>query len=161
MSFRFMISNAKTAEMQQSITLDENLYKTKQILTELELKDQWIKVEFVKEAVELLLQCRRTLMHSYIFNYFTTTDDNQIFIFEDNQKGLQTATENLSELLENTVTAENVHIRKEKIVTNIEYCKARRRALIDHVNEGIENDFWKKFPNEFTYVKRHVKPVVE
>lgn len=157
-----MISHAKTAEMQQSITLDENLYKTKQILTELELKDQWIKVEFVKDAVEILLQCRRTLMHSYIFSYFTTTEDNQIYIFEDNQKCLQTSTECMSELLENAVTAENVHIKKEKIITNIEYCRARRRALIDHVIEGIENDFWKKFPNEYSYVKRNaVQPKVQ
>lgn len=147
-----MILHAKTAEMKLSITLDENLYKTKQILTELELEDQWIKVEFVKDAVEMLLQCRRTLMHSFIFNYFTTTDDNQIYIFEDNQKGLQTATENLSELMELGVTAENVHIKKEKILSNIEYCRARRRALIDHVIEGVENDFWKKFPNEMSYV---------
>ena len=119
-----MIIHAKTAEMKLSIELDENFYKTKQILTELELKDQWIKVEFVKDAVEMLLQCRRTLMHSFIFNYFVTTEDNQIYIFEDNQKCLQTATESLSELLELDVTSENVHIKREKIISNIDYCRA-------------------------------------
>lgn len=143
---RFADYNARNEVMNQAYILDEQNYKHKISICELELGDQWIKNEFVSLAVETLLQCRRNLMHSYIFSYFMCTLDNQMFLFEENLKYLEQSTETLSEILEHDVTAENVHRMKRKIVDWTSLCNKRRRDLIDHAKEGWEKNWWRKFP---------------
>jgi ariadne-1 len=143
---RFVDYNAKKETMNQAYKLDEQNFKHKMNICELELKEQWIKNEFVSLAVETLLQCRRTLMHSYIFSYLMCTIDNQMFLFEDNLKFLEQSTGDLSEILEHDVTAENVHHMKQKVVDGMSLCIKLRRDLIDHIKDGWENSWWRKFP---------------
>lgn len=145
---RFSSYNAKHETMKQAYDLDVAQYKHKleQGTTELELEKQWVKIEFVAHAVETLLQCRRTLMNSYIFSYFMTTLDNQMDIFEENLKYLEQCTEQLSEVLENDVTANNVGMMKEKIIDFSALCEKRRRNLMDHIIEGYDENWWRKFP---------------
>jgi ariadne-1 len=145
---RFSNYNAKHETMKQAYILDVSLYKHKlaQGTTELELEKQWIKIEFVARAVETLLQCRRTLMHAYIFSYFMTTLDNQMDIFEENLKYLEQCTEQLSEVLENDVTANNVGRMREKIIDFRSLCEKRLRNLLDHIIEGYDENWWRKFP---------------
>lgn len=144
---RFSSYNDMHETMKQAYDLDANNYKRKMSsVVELELENQWIKVEFVAQAVEVLLQCRRTLMYSYIFSYFMATIDNQMYIFEENLKYLVQRTEELSEILEHEITAENVEKLKETIRDKTNLCTIRRRSLIDHIQEGYDKNWWRAFP---------------
>ena len=62
----------------------------------------WVEVQFLKKAVDILCQCRQTLMYTYVFNYYLKKN-NQSVIFKDNQKDLETATETLSGYLERDI----------------------------------------------------------
>lgn len=41
----------------------------------------WIEVQFLKKAVDVLCQCRQTLMYTYVFAYYLRKN-NQSVIFE-------------------------------------------------------------------------------
>ena len=56
----------------------------------------WIEVQFLKKSLDILCECRRTLMYTYVFAYYLKKN-NQSAIFEENQKDLESATEQLSE----------------------------------------------------------------
>lgn len=144
---RFATYNAKHETMKQAYDLDVVQYKHKMVPgSEIELDDQWIKIEFVASAIEILLQCRRTLMHSYIFSYFMTTMNNQMYIFEANLQYLERCTERLSEILEVNVTTHTILKRKEKIINGTDLCAKRRSDLLGHIKEGYEDNCWRKFP---------------
>lgn len=72
------------------------------------------QVQFLKKAVDILCQCRQTLMYTYVFAYYLRKN-NQSLIFEDNQRDLETATEKLSEYLERDITSENLADIKQKV----------------------------------------------
>lgn len=144
---RFVQYNAKHETMKQAFKLDVGQYRHKMIKgKEMELEAQIIKIDFVSTAIEVLLECRRVLMHSYIFSYFMTTIDNQMYIFEDNLKYLEQCTEELSGILEHEVTPENMNEMKGKILTHTDFCTVRRRNLLDHIQEGNDKNWWRKFP---------------
>uniref|UniRef100_A0A1I8JQ06 RBR-type E3 ubiquitin transferase n=1 Tax=Macrostomum lignano TaxID=282301 RepID=A0A1I8JQ06_9PLAT len=67
----------------------------------------WIEVKFLRDAVAVLCNCRRVLMYTYVFAYYLKPS-NQQKIFEDNQRNLQLATEDLSEVLEREMQLEDV-----------------------------------------------------
>lgn len=73
-----------------------------------------VQVQFLKKAVDILCQCRQTLMYTYVFAYYLKKN-NQSMIFEDNQKDLESATEKLSEYLERDITSENLNDIKQKV----------------------------------------------
>ena len=41
----------------------------------------WIETQFLKKAVDILCECRRTLMYTYVFAYYLRKN-NQCEIFE-------------------------------------------------------------------------------
>lgn len=87
------------------------------IITSLVLTDFLLvslQVQFLKKAVDILCQCRQTLMYTYVFAYYLKKN-NQSMIFEDNQKDLESATEKLSEYLERDITSENLNDIKQKV----------------------------------------------
>lgn len=53
-------------------------------------------------------------MYTYVFAYYLKKN-NQLLIFEDNQKDLESATETLSEYLERDITSENLADIKQKV----------------------------------------------
>lgn len=53
-------------------------------------------------AVDVLCKAREILKNTYIFAYFVT-QNNQSMMFEDNQRDLELATEQLSEYLEQEI----------------------------------------------------------
>ena len=74
----------------------------------------WIQVQFLKNAVQVLLKSRSTLMWTYSLAFYLSRKDNATALFEDNQRDLEMAVENLSEMLEKQITAENAaDIRKQ------------------------------------------------
>ncbi|KAG9508821.1 E3 ubiquitin-protein ligase ARIH1 [Fragariocoptes setiger] len=93
----------------------------------------WIEVQFLTRAVDVLLQCRQTLMYTYVFAYYLDKN-NQSMIFEDNQSDLESATETLSEYLERDITSDNLRDIKQKVQDKYRYCESRRRVLMEHSN---------------------------
>ncbi|KAI0978171.1 hypothetical protein GJ496_011485 [Pomphorhynchus laevis] len=101
----------------------------------------WIEVQFLRSAVDILLQCRQTLMYTYGFAFYLSKN-NQCDVFEQNQADLERATEDLSYYLENEFGDVDIVVLKQKIQDKYRYCKNRRRVLINHVYEGYDRDYW-------------------
>ena len=57
------------------------------------------------QAVDVLTQCRTTVMYSYPFA-FQMKNNNQLLIFEANQHDLEVAVEELSEYLDRGMNSE-------------------------------------------------------
>jgi ariadne-1 len=101
----------------------------------------WIEVQFLKKAVDVLQLCRQTLMYTYVFAFYLQKNNQQI-LFEDNQHDLENATETLSGFLERDITGQNVAEIKQRVQDKAAYCQLRRNALVKHVHEGYEKDWW-------------------
>lgn len=99
-----------------SLKFEHKLYASvKEKMEEMQQHNMsWIEVQFLKRAVDILCQCRQTLMYTYVFAYYLQKN-NQSVIFEDNQKDLESATETLSEYLERDITSENLADIKQKV----------------------------------------------
>lgn len=108
-----------------------------------------IRTEFalIQGAVQILTRCRRTLAYTYVFA-FALKKTNQCQIFEDNQRDLEMATENLSELLERRFNndANDFQEIKVKIINQSGYCEGRRKILMSHVKEGEILGTWEFLP---------------
>lgn len=127
----------------QSLKFENKLYTmVKDKMEEMQQHNMsWIEVQFLRKAVDILCECRRTLMYTYVFAYYLRKN-NQCEIFEENQKDLETATETLSEYLERDISAENLVDIKQKVQDKYRYCDSRRKVLLAHVHEGYEKDWW-------------------
>lgn len=127
----------------QSLKFENKLYASVRLKME-EMQQHsmsWIEVQFLKMAVDVLCSCRQTLMYTYVFAFYLQKN-NQSIIFEDNQKDLEHATEQLSEYLEREITSELLVDIKQKVQDKYRYCESRRKVLLDHVHEGYEKDLW-------------------
>ena len=51
----------------------------------------WIEVQFLRKAVDILCECRRTLMYTYVFAYYLSKN-NQSEIFEASAKAAELIT---------------------------------------------------------------------
>jgi len=127
----------------QSLKFESKLYAmVKEKMEEMQQHNMsWIEVQFLKKSLDILCECRRTLMYTYVFAYYLKKN-NQSYIFEDNQRDLESATEQLSEYLERDISAENLADIKQKVQDKYRYCDIRRKALLAHVHEGYEKDWW-------------------
>lgn len=127
----------------QSLRFEHKLYAAvKERMEEMQQHNMsWIEVQFLKKAVDVLCQCRQTLMYTYVFAFYLCKN-NQSIIFENNQKDLENATEQLSEYLERDITSDMLCEIKQKVQDKSRYCESRRKVLLDHVHEGYDKDFW-------------------
>ncbi|XP_023338775.1 E3 ubiquitin-protein ligase arih1 isoform X2 [Eurytemora carolleeae] len=127
----------------QSLKFESKLYAmVKDKMEEMQQHNMsWIEVQFLKKSLDILCECRRTLMFTYVFAYYLRKN-NQSAIFEANQKDLESATEQLSEYLERDISAENLADIKQKVQDKYRYCDSRRKVLLAHVHEGYEKDWW-------------------
>ncbi|SPP90025.1 E3 ubiquitin-protein ligase ariadne-1 [Drosophila guanche] len=126
----------------QSGRLEHNIYAQVQAkMKAMRETMTWFEVQFLEESVEVLCQCRLTLMYSYVFAYYLR-NNNQKIIFEDNQRDLESATEKISECLEREITALTFQTVRQKVLDLSHYCERRRTVLLCHVREGYEKDWW-------------------
>ena len=127
----------------QSLKFENKLYDgVKAKMEEMQRHNMsWVEVQFLNTAVDVLCSCRQTLMYTYAFAYYLEKN-NQVHIFEDNQKDLEAATEQLSEYLERDITSDNLTSIKQNVQDKYRYCEHRRKALMSHVKEGYEKDNW-------------------
>ncbi|GBM64165.1 E3 ubiquitin-protein ligase ARIH1 [Araneus ventricosus] len=128
----------------KSLKFENKLYATvKRKMEEMQqINISWNETQFLKKAVDILCECRQTLMYTYVFAYYLSKT-NESAIFETNQHDLQNAVEQLSEYLERDITVDNVFSLKQTVQDKSRYCDNRRRVLLSHVYEGYEKDFWK------------------
>lgn len=97
---RYLHYYNRYANHEQSAKLDKDIFhKTEKKMTLLQSSSNmsWIEVQFLETASKALQQCRQTLKWTYAFAYYLARN-NQTEIFEDNQKDLEMAVENLSEV---------------------------------------------------------------
>lgn len=57
-------------------------------MEEMQQHMSWIEVQFLKKAVDVLCQCRQTLMYTYVFAFYLKKN-NQSIIFEVSYKKLK------------------------------------------------------------------------
>lgn len=140
---RYLFHSERYLIHMYSLELENNLYKAiEKKAYEFQLMTMsWAECQFLKNAVTVLCQCRQTLMYTYAFAFYLEKS-NQTTIFEDNQQDLEKATETLSHYLEQDIENEELSEIKRKVLDKTFYCEQRRKALVDHVSEGYDKDWW-------------------
>jgi len=95
----------------------------------------WNDVDFLKDAVEQLVECRRVLKYTYTFAYYMSeTQSNQKERFEYHQEMLEKFTENLSEVTEKPLGEMNkADVRNQTRVVNM-----FMKNILQYVDDGME-----------------------
>ena len=78
-----LVKKCITEKIAWNVPMDTNLFLLFQDKME-EMQQHnmsWIEVQFLKKAVDILCECRRTLMYTYVFAYYLRKN-NQSEIFE-------------------------------------------------------------------------------
>lgn len=133
------------ANHEQSAKLDKELYEKTEKKMELVQQSSalsWIEVQFLKNAVQVLLEARGTLKWTYCFAYYLARN-NQTELFEDNQRDLEMVVEQLSELLEKPLPEDgNVLELKQSVMNKSVYVTNRRNILLDDTAKGLAEHRW-------------------
>jgi ariadne-1 len=139
---RYLFYYNRYANHKRSLGFEEKLHsKMEDMMEEMQaLGVCSAETQFLKKALAVLCECRRTLMYTYAFAHYLQSD-NQSAIFEDNQNDLERATEQLSEFLERSSAEKLVSIRLQ-VEDKYRYCEGRRRTLLHHVQEGYDKGSW-------------------
>ena len=95
----------------------------------------WIEVQYLEQASQVLQQCRQTLKWTYAFAFYLERNNNT-YIFEDNQKDLEMAVEQLSELFEKP--PDQLAQSKKEMMDRTAYVNNRRRILLEDTAEGLK-----------------------
>jgi ariadne-1 len=101
----------------------------------------WIEVQFLDQASQALQQCRQVLKWTYAFAYYLARN-NLTEIFEDNQKDLEMAVENLSEMFEKPI--DQLQTLKVDMMDKTSYCTKRRIILLNDTAENLKAGTWEK-----------------
>lgn len=140
---RYLHYYNRYANHEQSAKLDKDLYlKTERKMINLQTSSglSWIEVQFLDTASKALQVCRNTLKWTYAFAFYLARN-NITELFEDNQKDLEMAVENLSEMFEKP-TAELAGLKVE-ILDKTSYCNKRREILLDDTADKLRKGEWK------------------
>ena len=136
---RYLHYYNRYANHEQSAKLDKDLFlKTEKKMTSLQSQSNmsWIEVQFLETASRALQQCRQTLKWTYAFAFYLARK-NLTHIFEDNQKDLEMAVENLSAMFEKPIP--ELANLKVDILDKTAYCTKRRVILLSDTAQNLEN----------------------
>lgn len=64
----------------------------------------WIDVQFLKQATEQIIDCRRVLKYTYVLGYYLPDSTREKSLFEHHQEMLEKNTERLQECIETSGT---------------------------------------------------------
>lgn len=139
---RYLHYYNRYANHDHSAKLDKDLYlKTEKKMTQLQSSSgmSWIEVQYLDQASTALQQCRQTLKWTYAFAFYLERN-NDTYIFEDNQRDLEMAVEQLSELFERPMEV----LAKEKagVMDKTAYVGTRRRILLEDTAKGLRDERW-------------------
>jgi ariadne-1 len=135
---RYLHYYNRYANHEQSAKLDKDIYiKTEKKMTQLQTTAgmSWIEVQFLERASQALQRCRQTLKWTYAFAFYLARN-NQTEIFEDNQKDLEMAVENLSEMFEKPV--DQLSGLRVEMMDKTSYCDRRRVILLDDTAQNLK-----------------------
>lgn len=141
---RYLHYYNRYANHEQSARLDKDIYvKTEKKMVQLQTASgmSWIEVQYLNSASQALQTCRQTLKWTYAFAFYLARN-NLTEIFEDNQKDLEMAVENLSEMFEKPVADLADPKLKVVIMDKTAYCNKRRVILLEDTAENLANGRW-------------------
>jgi len=117
---------------QQSKKLETKLRAAaiEKMITLQEKDERWIDVKYIDEATEQLIECRRTLKHTYVFAFYLNPGAMKN-LFEYLQEDLENATERLSGMLETTFDQKDRRTLVD--MTNL------ARRLLQNLLQGVED----------------------
>jgi ariadne-1 len=124
--------------------LDQELYiRTEKNMEELQKTSDlsWIEVQFLKRAVDITVRCRTTLKWTYVFAFYLEKT-NETALFEDNQRDLEMATEQLSELLENRIEPKDIAGLRQAVLDKSVYVNRRQEILLEDTAKGLQDGRW-------------------
>ncbi|TPX72182.1 hypothetical protein SpCBS45565_g00427 [Spizellomyces sp. 'palustris'] len=157
---RYLHYYNRYANHEQSAKLSSDLLqKTAQKMEALQSTStlSWIEVQFLRKAVDVLLESRMTLKWTYSFAYYLKRD-NMTALFEDNQRDLEVAVESLNELLERPIPGvadgvqavnghmgveESIRDLRQQVLDKMGYVKSRREVLLTDTAQGLKEHRWK------------------
>ncbi|KAK6087090.1 IBR domain-containing protein [Seiridium cupressi] len=141
---RYLHYYNRYANHEQSARLDKDIFtktEKKMIMLQTASGMSWIEVQYLNSASQALQTCRQTLKWTYAFAFYLARN-NLTEIFEDNQKDLEMAVENLSEMFEKPVTDLADPKLKVEIMDKTAYCNKRRVILLEDTAENLANGRW-------------------
>lgn len=96
---------------------------------------RWSDVEFLKQANEMIVECRRVLKYTYVFAFYLDTQQKmQRERFEHHQEMLERFTENLSELSEKPLA----EMDRTDIVNQTRVVDRFMKNILKYVDDGME-----------------------
>jgi len=142
---RYLHYYNRWANHEQSAKLALDLYaKTEKKMEEMQITSAltWIEVQFMKKAVEEVDKCRTTLKWTYSMAYYLAKG-NEKDLFEDNQRDLEKAVEDLSELLESPIEADNIPTLRQQVTNKTVYVHKRNEIVLEDTAIGFLEGRWK------------------
>ncbi|KAA1475137.1 hypothetical protein DENSPDRAFT_841885 [Dentipellis sp. KUC8613] len=141
---RYLHYYNRWANHEQSAKLSVELYvKTEKKMEEMQVTTDltWIEVQFMKKAVDEVEKCRTTLKWTYAMAYYLEKG-NAKELFEDNQRDLERAVEDLSELLELPIEAETMTQLRQKVTDKTVYVQKRNEIMLEDTAAGYLEGRW-------------------
>ncbi|KAJ7213142.1 hypothetical protein GGX14DRAFT_620319 [Mycena pura] len=141
---RYLHYYNRWANHEQSAKLALDMFaKTEKKMEEMQITSTltWIEVQFMKKAVEELDKCRTTLKWTYAMAYYLAKG-NQKDLYEDNQRDLERAVEDLSELLESPIEPENIPSLRQKVTDKTVYVQKRNQIVLEDTADGFLEGRW-------------------
>ncbi|KAI8051364.1 uncharacterized protein B0P05DRAFT_562427 [Gilbertella persicaria] len=129
---------------EESAKLQRVLYaKTEKIMVQMQQTNDlsWIEVQFLKRAVDIAFESRSTLKWTYAFAFYLQKS-NETTLFEDNQRDLEMATEQLSELLENPLQKSDIASLRQNVLDKSVYVTQRQQTLLSDTAKGLQEGRW-------------------
>ncbi|EGO00371.1 hypothetical protein SERLA73DRAFT_89338 [Serpula lacrymans var. lacrymans S7.3] len=141
---RYLHYYNRWANHEQSAKLSIELYsKTEKKMEEMQVTSDltWIEVQFMKKAVDEVEKCRTTLKWTYAMAYYLEKG-NEKELFEDNQRDLERAVEDLSELLESQIDTEIISTLRQKVTDKTVYVQKRNEIMLEDTAKGFLDGRW-------------------
>lgn len=116
----------------------KQLQQTEQRMVQMQnsSESRWADVEFLKDANQQLVECRRVLKYTYIYGYFllpSAQNKMQREVFENHQLSLERFTENLSHLSEKPIE----EMDRAAVVNQTRAMKQYVANVLDYVADGM------------------------
>lgn len=111
--------------------------KLKAQVKEFQCNNDLYDLKFLIKAVNVLCESRQILMNATVFAYYVHTS-NQSLIFEDNLCYLETATTELSAMLQKCINSDDFLQFRISILDKYKYCDEICKKLLDHIEEDHE-----------------------
>ncbi|KAL1941937.1 hypothetical protein VTO73DRAFT_6467 [Trametes versicolor] len=141
---RYLHYYNRWANHEQSAKLSMELYtKTEKKMEEMQVTSEltWIQVQFMKKALDVVHKCRMTLKWTYAMAYYLALG-NEKELFEDNQRDLERAVEELSELIEAPIDPETIMTLRQKVTDKTVYVQKRNEIMLEDTAKGYLEGRW-------------------